>query len=105
MATPETPRAEITEAQSDLSLKEMIESLDGFEQVSIEDHWSQPLGDISGVKLTIGLIAVANKRAGMNQRDAWQNAMRLKSKEQNIFFREDDVETEKGLDSDEEERA
>lgn len=69
------------------TMSEAMESLTGFDVTAIEDHWGIELDKLSGMKLSLGVVAMLNKRGGLSTKDAWQTAKSLTMRELNDHFR------------------
>ena len=69
-----------------MRMSEAVESLTGFETIAVEDHFGKPWEELSGTRLTLGVIAMLHKRDGMSARDAWQAAKGMTVGQINAFF-------------------
>lgn len=84
--TATTDTTEDTTEPAKMRVQEALDSLNGFEQNRIEDFWGKNWEDISGPRLTVGIIAMHKIREGMSSADAWQAARSLTIGEQNDYF-------------------
>lgn len=67
-------------SKSTYTFAEMFESLDGFEEIAVEDRLGMPITDLAEkypMRLTRGLIYIELMRSGTAKADAWKQAMAL----------------------------
>lgn len=70
-----------------------VESLNGFEEWAIGKHFTKRIEELSGTEIARALLFISYKRDGMNDHDAFQQAMLLPMKGlQDMFVLEADVE-------------
>lgn len=74
-----------------LSLKDAIQSLTGYEELKIEEHFGAPFGSLNALaKMKRALIFIARTRAGDKPTAAFKHAMTLRLVEVNETFVADD---------------
>lgn len=77
---------------SDKSVEEMVESLNGFDEIAIERAFGEviSLGKDKPMTLLRALVFTAHRREGLPDKDAKQAAMEATIRDLNDYFRPDE---------------
>lgn len=82
-------------SSTDQTASEFFESLTGFDEIAIAKAFGRNVVTLSSedqMGFARSLVFVAQRRGGMNDRDAYQAAMGMTLKEVNAYFAEEEDE-------------